>query len=293
MVCSKLACGVAAALFESGEVGCCCGGRLLELLALRAEFFELVLEVGEAGFEGGALVLEGGGLLLAAGDEFGLLVAGVAIALGGEGPVLQAALDAGGLGLHLAEGRAGVGGLALGFAALVGLAFDGGVEVGDLVLERGGVEVGLGEFLLGLFYALLDFGQFALEGERALGAGAAAGDGDVVEGLAGGGEEEGVGVREGEGAGRVGVGRDEAFAELGEDDFEGFAEAVEDADALLERDDAFDASVLVWAALFMPSAKAKLAWASLGWTRKVARPATSVWSRCMPASAASQDLTTM
>ena len=65
----------------------------------------------------------------------GLLVASVAIALAGEGPVLQAALDAGGLGLHLAERRAGVGGLALGVAALVGLAFDGGVELGDLVLE--------------------------------------------------------------------------------------------------------------------------------------------------------------
>ncbi len=30
--------------------------------------------------------------------------------------------------------------------------------------------------------------------------------------------------------------------------------------------------MFVWAALFIPSAKAKLAWASLGCTRKVARP---------------------
>ena len=51
-----------------------------------------------------------------------LLAASGEIALGGEGPVLKAALDTGGLGLHLTEGRAGVGGLALGFAALVGLA---------------------------------------------------------------------------------------------------------------------------------------------------------------------------
>ncbi len=41
---------------------------------------------------------------------------------------------------------------------------------------------------------LLDLVQLALEGERALRAGAAAGDGDVVEGLAGGREEEGAGI---------------------------------------------------------------------------------------------------
>ena len=233
--------GVAAALFEAGERGCGCGCRLLELFAAAAELVELRLELGEGGFEGGALVLEGCGFLLAAGDELGLLVAGVAVAFGGESPVLQAALDAGDLGLHLAEGGAGVGGLALGVAALVGLAFDGGVELGDLVLEGGGVEVGLGKLLLGLLDLLLDFGELALEGEWALRAGAAAGDGDVVEGLAGGGEEEGVRVREREGARGVGVRRDEAFAELGQDDFERLAEAVEDADAVFERDDAFDA----------------------------------------------------
>ena len=64
-----------------------------------------------------------------------LLVAGVAVALAGQGPVLQAAFDARDLGLHLAEGRAGVGGLAFGIAALVRLAFDGGVERGDLMLQ--------------------------------------------------------------------------------------------------------------------------------------------------------------
>ena len=233
--------GVATAFFEAGERGRGCCGCLLEFFAAAAELVELFLKGGEVGFEGDALVLEGCRFLLAAGDEVGLLVAGVAIALAGEGPVLQAALDAGDLGLHLAESCAGVGGLALGVAALVGLAFDGGVEGGDLVLQIGGVEVGLSQFLLGLLYFLLNFDELALEGERALCAGAAAGDGDVVEGLAGGGEEEGLRVGEGEGAGGVGVRRDEAFAKLGQDDFEGLAETVEDADALFERDDAFDA----------------------------------------------------
>ncbi len=130
--------GVAAALFEACERGRGCSCGLLELFAPAAELIELLLQVCEAGFEGGALVLEGCGLLLAAGDEIGLLVAGVAVALAGESPVLQAALDACDLGLHLAESRAGVGGLALGVAALVGLAFDGGVEGGDLMLKVGG-----------------------------------------------------------------------------------------------------------------------------------------------------------
>ncbi len=48
-------------------------------------------------------------------------------------------------------------------------------------------------------------------------------------------------VREGERAGGVGVRRDETLAKLGQDDFEGLAEAVEDANALFERNDAFDA----------------------------------------------------
>ena len=79
--------------------------------------------------------------------------------------------------------------------------------------------------------------------------GRTAGDGDVVEGLAGRGEEEGLGIREGEGAGGVGVRRDKTFAELGQDDFEGLAEAVEHADALLEGTTPSRPSMLVWAAL--------------------------------------------
>ncbi len=102
--------------------------------------------------------------MLTAGDEIRLLVAGVTVAFAGECPVLQAALDAGDLGLHLAESCAGVGGFALGVAALVGLAFNGCVESGDLVLEFGGVEVGLGQLLLGFFYFLLNLDEFALEG---------------------------------------------------------------------------------------------------------------------------------
>ncbi len=51
--------GVAAALFEAGECGRGCGCSLLELFAAAAELVELLLQVGEAGFEGSALVLEG------------------------------------------------------------------------------------------------------------------------------------------------------------------------------------------------------------------------------------------
>ena len=141
--------------------------------------------------------------MLAAGDEVGLLVAGVAVAFGGERPFLQAAFDAGGLGLHLAEGGAGVGGLALGVAALVVLGFEGGGQVGELALQGGGARVSVwASSALGGFELGLDFGEFALEGERALRARAAAGDGDVVEGFAGGREEEGLRVRERRASGR-------------------------------------------------------------------------------------------
>ena len=87
--------------------------------------------------------------------------------------------------------------------------------------------------------------------------------------------------------------RDDSLRAAWAESLRATAEAVEHADAILQRHDAFDASVLVCAALVMPSAKEKLACASLGWTRNVARPSTSVFSRCMPASAASQLLTTM
>ena len=48
----------------------------------------------------------------------------------------------------------------------------------------------LREFKFGGVELALDFGEFALEGERPLRAHMAAGDGGVVEGLAGGAEEE-------------------------------------------------------------------------------------------------------
>ena len=50
-----------------------------------------------------------------------------------------------GFGFHLAESGAGVGGLALSFAEGLALRFEGGGEVGDLMLEGDGGEVGLGE----------------------------------------------------------------------------------------------------------------------------------------------------
>ena len=51
--------------------------------------------------------------------------------------------------------------------------------------------------------------------------------------------------------------------------------------------------LVVWVADCMPSTNGNAAWASLGCTRNVARPETSLCSMPMPASAASQLLTTM
>src|ERR1700733_542771 len=135
--------GVAAALFETRESGCGCGCGLLQIFALATKLVKPLLQGDEGCFEGSALILEGCGLLLAASNQLSLLVAGVAVALVGECPILKAAFDAGDLGLHLAERCAGVGRLALGVATLVGFSFEGGVESGDLMLQLGGVDVRL------------------------------------------------------------------------------------------------------------------------------------------------------
>ena len=66
----------------------------------------------------------------------------------------------------------------------MGFSFEGGVESGNLMLQLGGVDVRLGQILLGLFEFLLDFGEFAFQSQRTLGAGPTAGDCDVVEGFA-------------------------------------------------------------------------------------------------------------
>src|SRR6202021_3300311 len=71
----------------------------------------------------------------------------------------------------------------------------------------------------------------------------AAGDGDVVEALAGGCEEEGAWIFERERARGAGVRRDIAFAQFGQDGFERSAEAVEHADAILQSHDAFAAGL--------------------------------------------------
>ena len=114
------------------------------------------------------------------------MVAGVAVAFAGEGPILQATLDAGYFGLHLTEGRTGVCRLSLGVATLVSLGVKGGGESGYLVLKLDRVEVGLRQLMLGLLYFLLDVGEFAFEGKWALRACTTTRDRDVVEGLAGG-----------------------------------------------------------------------------------------------------------
>ena len=123
---------VAAALFQPGERGGGFGGGLLQGFALLAECVELLLQFGQLRLQRGAFALEGGGLLLEAGDCVLLLRAGLAVALGGLRPLLQAALDARGLLLHLAEGGAGVGGFALGVAALLGLGVERGGEFAGL-----------------------------------------------------------------------------------------------------------------------------------------------------------------
>ena len=61
------------------------------------------------------------------------------------GPLLQAAIDALDLGLHLPEGRTSVGGFVLGLAALFAARFELGGEVFDGTRERRGFGIGLAE----------------------------------------------------------------------------------------------------------------------------------------------------
>ena len=173
----------------------------------------------------------------------GALIALVAIALAVDLPVLQAALQAFGLGLHLAQCGALVGAVALGGAAIFVFGFEQAGFFGEGAAEGCGVRLCLGELSVERIELLLRVAQLALDGERAFRTRLAAGDGDVVEALAGGREEEGARIFERERACGAGIGRDVAFAQLGQDGFERCTEAVEHADAVLQAHDAFAAGL--------------------------------------------------
>ena len=80
--------GVAAAFFQSREGSGGFGGFLLEVFAFRAKLLQLPLNVREAEFQGGALRFKRLHLALAAGDQGSAGLAGVLVAVGGEGPLL-------------------------------------------------------------------------------------------------------------------------------------------------------------------------------------------------------------
>src|ERR1700730_5657259 len=109
------------------------------------------------------------------------------------------------------------------------------------MLEFGGMEIGLGQLLLGLLHLLLHLDQLTLQGERTLCARTSAGDSDIMEGLARRRQEERMRVRQRQRTGGVGVRRDEALAQLRQNHFERSTEAVQYTDALLQWHDAFDA----------------------------------------------------
>ena len=78
------------------------------------------------------------------------------------------------------------------------------------------------------------FAQLALQRQRTLGPGLAAGDGDVVKALAGRGKEEGVGVFQRQGLCRLRIGSDKSIAQLGQNHFERTAKAIQHADAVFQ-----------------------------------------------------------
>ena len=255
---------------------------------------------GERGFEFALLRLDGGVLGFQARDvlafalhESGALAALVAIALAVERPVLQAALEALGFGLHLPQGSALVGAVALRIAAVFALRFEQARLLGERAAQRRSMHLGLRQLRVKGVELLLGLAQLALDGQRTLGARLAAGDSDIVKTLTGGREEEGLRILERQRARGAGVRRDVAFAQLGQDGLKRRAKAIEHADAVFQADDAFAFTSGLCTNRLGRMRRRIWPVSRAGWTRKVARPSTSFFSRRMPSSAASQLFTTM
>ncbi len=151
----------------SAAAACC--RSLLQLFAFRAQPVDLRSQLDQCCLGGRAFAFNLGCHLLPVGDEVGLLVARVAIAIGREHPLLQATLDACRLRLHLAQGRTGVCCLTLGLAAVVGFGLDGRALGGDLALQLSRAQVGLGKLSLHGLELLQHLAQLALQRQRAAG----------------------------------------------------------------------------------------------------------------------------
>ena len=100
------------------------------------------------------------------------------------------------------ESRTGVGRLAFGIAAIVIALVEGGGELGDFAGEDLRGEFVLRELSFKGVDPDLDLSEFAFQGEWALRAWLATGDGHVVKRFAGWGEEKGLRIGEGRDDGR-------------------------------------------------------------------------------------------
>ena len=135
-----LECGLrpAAALFKAGELGGELGCFLLKVFAFPAHFNQrrlLRLKGRLCLVVLGLHVLGFGALLL---DQAALGFAGVLVARGLKRPLLQAAIDALDLSVHLAERRALVGQLLLCLAALFAACFQLAIQFFNGMRQRGG-----------------------------------------------------------------------------------------------------------------------------------------------------------
>jgi hypothetical protein len=183
--------GVAAAFFKPRERQQRQQRRLADPRA-EAQCGDLFGEFGDLGLDRGALGLEGGGFVALAGDEVRVGLALVLLRAAASchccrRPSMRAVSAPSGAGRRRSwRSRARRRGAR-------GSGVERGGELGDVAGEGGGGEFVGGEIGLDSLELGLHFGEFTLEGERALLARRAAGDGDVVKGLAAGREEEACG----------------------------------------------------------------------------------------------------
>jgi hypothetical protein len=190
-----------------------------------------------AAFEFSAPVFGGGDVGFARGDDAILFGAFRNEAMQFGAARIEALADASHLGLELLEHVAGRHGLLFGDALLFLEAIEQGSVLLDFSAQKKDAGFAVAQRVLEFFQGAQDFAKFALHGKRTFRALLAAGDGHVVEALAGMSEEEGVGIFEGEFTPQARVRHDVTVAQFGQDDFERFAESIEDTNGALQGND--------------------------------------------------------
>jgi hypothetical protein len=226
--------GAPFALLQSGKLRGDGGRPLLGLIAKVAALLHALPHRKDPILRCGMLQLQAADFVLLLFDDRLAGGAQLLVARALRHPVLQAAIQPRGLGLHLAEGRTLVGAFALHAAPL----FAGFIGAPAQIFQqpREGARLDLRLFQLGLHLGQtpLRISQLALQGQRPSQARLAAGHSHVVKTFPGGREEKGVGILQREGSGLLRIRRDKTVAQLGQNRLQRAAETVQHADAVFQ-----------------------------------------------------------